>query len=495
MRRIVVLSNPAVAIAAVAAVLILSQWYALQTPTQTSTPIETPLGEFQVRTDKSVYLTGEAVEIEVANTGPTVLMFPDSALRLRILSFSSRQLVYDFLAAQVVTELQPGEKKSFTWTQTDAEGRQVPAATYVAEAGTLSGKLVAQAIFTVTVPREAEVELENETPTPGRLMLKKVYGDLNFPVSLAFAPDGRIFFNERTTGQIRIIRDDELLPTPFATLQVETVGETGLLGLALHPDFENQPHVYVYYTQRDEGGNLRNRVARFTAEGNRGVDFTVLLDNIPAASVHNGGVLAFGPDGNLYVTTGDASRRTLAQDAASMAGKVLRITPRGTIPADNPFPDSPVFSMGHRNIFGIAFHPLSGKPYITENGPATDDEINALKPGGNYGWPQALGTMGDGEFIQPILALTPVVAPTGAAFYEGDKLPEDHRGDLFFGDWLTGSIHRVVLTPPNFDRVQSVEVVARSDAGGVLDLEMGPDGYLYATTPTGIYRLEVEYGG
>ncbi|MFQ5761772.1 MAG: PQQ-dependent sugar dehydrogenase [Candidatus Bathyarchaeia archaeon] len=484
------LSKPAVVVAVIAAILILSQWYTLQPPTETSTPTQSPLGEFHVRTNKPVYLPGEAVEIEVENIGPTVLEFPNSALGLRILSVPSRQPVYDFLALQVVTTLQPGERKVFTWTQTDAEGQQILLGNYVAEAGTIGGKLVAEAAFAITMSREAEVNLDDETSTPGRLTFKKVYGDLNFPVSLAFAPDGRIFFNERTTGQIRIIRDGVLLPTPFAIVKVENVGETGLLGLALHPDFENQPHVYIYYTQRDENGHLRNRVARFTAEGNRGIDFTVLLDDIPAASVHNGGVLAFGPDGNLYITTGDASRRNLAQDAASLAGKVLRITPRGTIPEDNPFPGSPVFSMGHRNIFGLTFHPSTGKPYITENGPATDDEINILESGRNYGWPQTLGTTGDSDFIQPILTLTPVVAPTGVAFHEGDKLPQDYRHNLFFGDWITGSIHRVVLASPTFDRVESVEVVAKSDAGGILDLESGPDGYLYATTPTGIYRLE-----
>ncbi|MFQ5879470.1 MAG: PQQ-dependent sugar dehydrogenase, partial [Dehalococcoidia bacterium] len=257
---------------------------------------------------------------------------------------------------------------------------------------------------------------------------------LEFPVSIAFAPDGRIFYNERLTGRIRIIQEGQVLPEPFAQLDVVTRAETGLLGLTLDPAFQENGFLYVYHTYQ-AGGGIRNRVARFRAQGNQGVEMEVILDGIPAAAIHNGGILEFGPDGKLYVATGDATQRRRAQDVDFLGGKTLRLNPDGAIAEDNPFPGSPVYSLGHRNVFGMAFRPQTGALYITENGPASDDEINLVTAGGNYGWPEVLGVANDQRYIDPIATYTPVIAPTEADFYSGDVYPQQYRGNLFFGDW------------------------------------------------------------
>lgn len=330
------------------------------------------------------------------------------------------------------------------------------------------------------------------TPTPGPAMTfdaELVEGSLDFPTSIVFAPDGRLFVAERLAGRVRIIEDGKLKGEPFVELEVVTLRETGLLGVALHPAFPEMPYVYMYYTYRGEDGLPYNRVVRFRDQGGEGVDMEIILDRLPAARIHNGGVIAFGPDGKLYVAIGDTAHSALAQDLQALAGKVLRLNPDGSIPQDNPFPGSPVFSLGHRNIYGLAFHPLTGELYITENGPSTDDEVNVIQAGGNYGWPNVLGKAFDPRYTDPILTFTPNIAPTNALFYTGDVLSPEYRDNLFFGDWNTGSIRRVVLQGPDYRQVSKEEVVLRPRLGGVVGLVQGPDGHVYFTTPGGVFRL------
>lgn len=320
------------------------------------------------------------------------------------------------------------------------------------------------------------------------LKVETIASNLDFPVSIAFSPDGRLFFNERTTGRIRIIQGGELLPVPFAEIPIILIGETGLLGLALHPNFLRNPFVYVYHTYHDVSGMPFNRVIRFRDISNRGEDMRIIIDKIPAGGIHNGGQLEFGPDGKLYVSTGETGSRDLAQDLSSLGGKVLRVNPDDSIPDDNPFAGSAVFSLGHRNVFGMAFHPLSGKLYITENGPTSNDEINIVETGKNYGWPIVLGVANDPRFVDPILTYTPNIAPTEATFYTGDKLPSEFRYNLLFGAWNTGDITRVVLKEPDYRIVVSTEVIFHAPSG-ILDIENGPDGYLYFTDSDSIMRL------
>lgn len=319
---------------------------------------------------------------------------------------------------------------------------------------------------------------------PQRLEL--VATNLDFPVSFVIAPDGRILFNELQTGRIRALVDGQLLPEPVARVPIVTGGERGLLGLALHPQFPACPWIYVYHTTR-QGLFVINRVTRLRITGG-GAPEAIPVLSLPAGFMHNGGILGLTGE-HLFITTGDTGRPALAQDPGSLAGKILRLWPDGQVPADNPLPGSPVFTLGHRNVFGLAFHPLTGVPYITENGPDRDDEVNRLIPGGNYGWPRALGRAGVPGFVDPLVTFTPVISPTGAAFYTGTRYGFGSRNALFFGDWGTGAIRRLVLFPPDFATVTRSDVVVQVEPQGILAVVNGPDGFLYFSTPTGIWRV------
>ncbi len=330
-------------------------------------------------------------------------------------------------------------------------------------------------------------------PSNPAVDLEPYMTDLDWPTALAFAPDGRIFFAERFSGTIRIIRDGAVLPLPFYTLSnTATSGEQGLLGLALHPDFPATPWVYAYHTFDDPSGGLYNRIVRIRASGDNGTSLEVVLDRIPAGSIHNSGVIAFGPDGTLFALLGDATSPNLAQDLSALNGKVVRLNADGTVPSDNPFvgvvgANPYVYSYGHRNMFGIAFHPESGRVYVTENGPQDNDEVNLLVAGGNYGWPDVRGKANSPSYIDPLIAYTPSIAPTNAAFYTGTDFPAS-RGDLFFGDWNTGRLHALALQPPFGTAVVSETIMGTAPAG-ILEVEMGPDGKVWLTTSSTIYRV------
>jgi len=192
---------------------------------------------------------------------------------------------------------------------------------------------------------------------------------LETPWAIAFAPDGRIFISERP-GRIRIIRDGKLLKEPWMEIDAYEVSEAGLLGLALDPGFERNRLVYAAYTYRDSGGQLINRLTRLRDDAGRGVRDKVLVDGVSGANNHNGGRIKFGPDGKLYWTMGDAQNTRTSQDLSSLNGKIIRLNPDGTIPSDNPFRKSFVYSYGHRNPQGLAWQPGTGRLYSTEHGPS-----------------------------------------------------------------------------------------------------------------------------
>ncbi len=323
--------------------------------------------------------------------------------------------------------------------------------------------------------------------SPATLAAEAYVSGLSDVTAMAVAPDGSIFVTLRQTGVVSLIRGGSVVGN-FAQVQVTAGGERGLLGIALDPGFPSQPLVYVFLTDTGPDGTPRSRIVRLTDVGDRAGDVTIIFDNIPAAGIHNGGILAFGPDGKLYATLGDHTQPSTAQEIGSLNGKVLRINPDGTIPPDNPFPGSPVFTLGHRNVFGLAFDPVLGHPFITENGPTDNDEVNILQAGGNYGWPTVRGIAHDPRFIDPIYAFVQEVAPTNAAFYTGNALSPDLRNDFLFGDYLHGGIHRLVLDASR-SRVILHEVVYTNPSGPVLDVKVGPGGYLYFTTGGAIGRL------
>jgi glucose/arabinose dehydrogenase/chitodextrinase len=332
-------------------------------------------------------------------------------------------------------------------------------------------------------------------------------GGLNFPIALGFSTDGRIFFAERFTGSIRIIESGLLLAPPFYTLtNTATAGERGLLGLALDPGFPTVPWVYAYQTYNDvTNGTVYNRIVRIQASGNVGTSMQVILRMPPlsGATNHNGGVIAFGPDGMLYAVVGENANIALAQNPMSPMGKVLRMNPDGSPPADNPFYgnlawDNLVYSYGHRNMFGLAFHPVTDGAYVTENGPGCNDEVNLLASGGNFGWGTSQtcttpplppdNTNQDGPIprVPPITWWGGTICPTNAAIYGGPFFP-GYQGDLFMGDCNFRRLHRLDLTGPNYDTVASDTIVWTAPSA-VIEVEQGPDGAIWFTTPSTIYR-------
>ena len=334
---------------------------------------------------------------------------------------------------------------------------------------------------------------------------------LSFPIALAFSSDGRIFYAEKDTGSIRIIylANRTLLPTPFYTLpNTDNAGERGLLGLALDPGFPGTPYLYVYQTYNDlVNGTVYNRIVRILASGNTGVSYTVILPMPPlGATIHNGGVIAFGPDGKLYAVVGENGIPARSQDPLSPMGKVLRMNSNGTAPSDNPFYANPAwynltYTYGHRNMFGLAFHPITGRVFVTENGPNCNDEINLLPNltalDRNYGWgptascgslPPPADTNRDGPNpVLPIRWWGPTICPTNAVIYSGPYFPK-WQGDLFMGECNPPyRFHRLHLVPPGYDSVGSDDILWTAPTS-IIEVEQGRDGAIWLTTPTSIYR-------
>ncbi len=231
------------------------------------------------------------------------------------------------------------------------------------------------------------------------------------PWGIAFLPDGDALVPERDSGRIFLVHPGADPREVMTVGDVEHTGEAGLLGLAVSPRYAQDGLVYAYFTGADD-----NRIVRFKL----GEDPQVIVQGIKKAPIHDGGRLAFGPDGKLYATTGDAGDRPLAQDKASLNGKILRIEPDGSVPADNPFKGSLVYSYGHRNVQGITWDP-SGRMWSAEFGQSTWDELNLITAGGNYGWPEVEGKGGTAKgFIDPkVVWATSAASPSGIAYWDG----------------------------------------------------------------------------
>ncbi len=317
---------------------------------------------------------------------------------------------------------------------------------------------------------------------------------LDLPTSIAFPPDGsdRLFVNELQSGKVRIVQGGVLLDEPFAEVATNTTGgfpvsgENGLLGIAFDPQYGVNRYVYVTYATRTDSGTF-GTVARFADVNNRGEDFTVLLEGIPSAPGHQIESLAFGPDGNLYVSTGDAFMEDEIQNTDSFLGKILRMNPDGSVPGDNPFPNSYTYAYGFRNCFDLVFDG-AGELFSADNGPDRNDELNRIVAGGNYGWPMALGETSAPEFVAPLHVWSQIVAPGGMAFYQGTQFPAAFRGKLFlvlFGDTFSEGpsdrakrVQMVDLdsTPPTFE---DFAVYDSPGVGNPLDVTEGPDGSLF----------------
>ncbi|OGY85104.1 MAG: hypothetical protein A3F54_02450 [Candidatus Kerfeldbacteria bacterium RIFCSPHIGHO2_12_FULL_48_17] len=316
--------------------------------------------------------------------------------------------------------------------------------------------------------------------------IEEVVGGLAVPWSMAFSSSERILVTERP-GRIRVIEAGKLLTQPLHTFsEVATGGEEGLMSLALHPQYAENRLVYASLAY-ETGQDMFVKVVRFEDKGDAIGDVTIIIDRIPAAQFHAGCRIAFGPDGKLYITTGDATEKNLAQDLGSLAGKILRVNADGSIPEDNPFPGSAVWSYGHRNPQGIDWHPVSGEFYSTEHGPSTfdgpagGDEVNRIVKGANYGWPLISHEETREGTVAPLLVFTPAEAPGSALVYSGAVFPQ-FQNNLFFGALKGEGLMRVVISAENPDTVLSYEKLGDVNFGRIRDVAEGPDGYIYFST-------------
>lgn len=324
---------------------------------------------------------------------------------------------------------------------------------------------------TTTAEATAPAAQQQTSPAAPQQQVTVVAQNLRVPWAIAFGANGRILFTERA-GRVRVIENGQLRAEPLLSLtDVVARAESGLMGLAMHP---TEPYVYICYAT----GNMHDVVVRYRDAGDALIEPRTIITNIPAARFHAGCRLRFGPDRKLYITTGDATDPDIAQDLRSLGGKILRVNDDGSVPADNPMPNSPVWTYGHRNPQGIDWDPRSGLLFSTEHGPSGGDggfggdEVNIIERGLNYGWPTIHHRQTRAGMVSPFLEYTPAHAPASAAFW---------RGDFYFGCLRGEHVHRVVLDPNDRRKVLREEELFE-DLGRIREVAAGPDGALYFST-------------
>ncbi|MFN8521918.1 MAG: PQQ-dependent sugar dehydrogenase [Chloroflexota bacterium] len=319
---------------------------------------------------------------------------------------------------------------------------------------------------------------------------------VQLPAAMVYDPTGRLFFVEVNAGRLRVFKDGGLQPESVAEFPVHKGSESGLLGLALDPAFQENHFIYVYYSEaepaRPEVGT-RNRVMRMVERDGRGTELTPILDNLPinevgAVDAHQGGALIFGRDGKLYISMGETGNPPMAQDPTSPLGKILRINPDGSIPTDNPTAGSAIYASGLRNPWGFAMHPKTGAIYLSNNGNKSHDKIMLLQPGANYGWPVIEGHSEDGRFTNAVWdsgdAPDSRNGMTGLAIYEGEMFPE-LRGSLLFCAFRTGKLRRLTLSG---DALDAADSQLRLDPECRLGITIAPDGAIITSSIDKILR-------
>ncbi|PHK21011.1 hypothetical protein VF12_38655, partial [Nostoc linckia z15] len=316
----------------------------------------------------------------------------------------------------------------------------------------------------------------------------QVINGLSYPTAFAFAPDGRIFITEQA-GKLRVVKNGVLLPTPFVELNVYAGGEAGLNGVVLDPDFATNHYVYLYYTAFGNPYPLRNRVTRFTANGDVALanSETIILELDPLgyAEQHNGGAMHFGPDGKLFVGVGESRVPTNAQNLDTYLGKILRINANGSVPLDNPFPTGSeqkkrIWAYGVRNPFSFSIQPESGRLFVNDVGESSWEEINDATLGGlNFGWPEAEGLSTNPTHTNPVYTYDHTnarCAITGGTFFNPvtTTYPPNYVGNYFYQDYCTSVIHRLDLSTPSISPL----VFGQNLPGQPVGLQTGLDGNL-----------------
>lgn len=357
---------------------------------------------------------------------------------------------------------------------------------------------------------EAQVPVTDSSAMPEEIFFRTVPSirvedwveGLEIIWDLLFLRDGRLLIAERV-GRVRLVSPDgDLRRDPWAEpdsvfhSEVDPVFGlvSGVLGLASHPNFPEEPWVYVMYTLRTNSGP-RSRVVRYLDDGERGASMEVVLDDLPVGPSNNGGRIRFGPDGMLYVAVGDAARAEQAQVLSDLRGKLLRVTPEGAVPDDNPWPGSPVWALGLRNPNGIAFHPETGSLFVADNGQQGGDRLFLVKRGLNYGWGRAGQDSASGDYEQPLLEWRLSTPPGSLAFYTSELMPR-FTNDLFMTTLLSEALIRIRFEdstrphqPTSLERWFVAEDLGNtapgegdSEFGRLRAIAVGPDGALYIGT-------------
>jgi len=346
--------------------------------------------------------------------------------------------------------------------------------------------------ITPPVALVAALACSNDEVTPVEiegLRVETVVTGLDTPWDIAWGPDGQIWVTERGGRVSRVNPASGRRTTAGQVPDVAESGESGLMGMAFHPDFAAQPYVYLTHSYL-QSGSLRNRLVRARWDGQTLGAPEVLLTNVPGSGIHDGSRLAVGPDRLLYMTTGDASSADLAQDRNSLAGKLLRLSLTGQPAPGNPF-GTAVYSFGHRNPQGLVFHPTTGVLYVTEHGPGDNDEVNRIVAGRNFGWPTVHGACDDdigsertfcqaNNVAEPLAMWTPTIAPAGADIYVGDLISQ-WKGSLLFASLKGSALYRLALSADG-QSVTARETLFQGDYGRLRDVLVAPDGTVYFAT-------------
>ncbi|MDP2127805.1 MAG: PQQ-dependent sugar dehydrogenase [Pseudohongiella sp.] len=363
-----------------------------------------------------------------------------------------------------------------------------------------SGSALAQnEIIRGAIPPMPEITYQ---PSPEAYKVEEFVTDLQVVWTIRFLPDGRLMVTERP-GRVRLISAQGVMdPEPWLSVEdrVFFQGESGLTGLALHPQYPEVPWVYVMYTYSGENG-VFNRISRFTEVDGRAGEEKILFDGLAAqerGGSHSGGTLQFGADGMLYVATGDAFERQRSNDLEDLSGAVLRITPDGEVPADNPWPGNPIWAHGMRNPHGLAWQPGSGRLFTGDHGPTGEDQLMAhdrivvLEGGRHHGWPIMVGAAGNPDYVDPILTFVPSSPPGDVMFYTADLMP-GLKNDLFVSVLGFQPIERQNLMRIRFQdaanptRPTAIERWFNDEQGNSVygrlrALATGPDGAIYVGT-------------
>lgn len=340
---------------------------------------------------------------------------------------------------------------------------------------------------------------KNNNATAALLKDTVLTSKLNHPWEILWGPDNFIWMTERN-GKISRVNPATGAVTPLLTLtEVTAQGEGGLLGMVLHPDFATTPQVFVAYDYMN-GSSYQEKIVRYTYNGGALTAPQIIIDNIKASGIHNGCRLLITPDRKLFITTGDASDQSNPQNKSALNGKVLRLNLDGSIPADNPTAGSPIWSFGHRNPQGLIY--ANNILYSSEHGPDTDDEINIIEKGRNYGWPSVTGfcnTSSEQSFCsannvrEPIQAWTPTIAPSGLDYYDKDQIPQ-WKNSLLLAVLKNSRLIQLKLNTARTGIDSTFEFYVNK-YGRMRDVCISPEGKVYVCTDNGNDDKIVEISG